>query len=407
VIFDSAGNLYGTTGLGGAYGSGVVFELSPAGASWTETVLYSFCSAPNCADGAYPWSSLIFDPAGNLYGTASNWANPQAQVFELSPSGGTWTEQVIYAFDNDMDLYGCPEAAGVTMDAAGNIYGAGPSTVFELSPNGSGGWTPTVIYTFTGPPRDGWIAALSTPVLDQAGNLYGTTNEGGASGGGTVYKLSPPTKKWQKGKWKETILYSFKGGKDGQGPFAGVVLDAAGNIYGTTGGGGKGFGGTVFELTAPVGKGSYREKILWSFTMNTSDGFAPMDSPILDSAGNLYGTTNLGGNPTTEEGAVFEVSGVPARTATTLTSSPNPSTYGQAVTFTAVVASNSGVPPDGETVTFKQGKTVLGTGALSGGSASFTTSALPVGTNLIKAVYGGDSTFSGSTHTVNQVVNAE
>jgi uncharacterized repeat protein (TIGR03803 family) len=148
-----------------------------------------------------------------------------------------------------------------------------------------------------------------------------------------------------------------------------------------------------------VGTGSYKEKVLWSF--NGADGAAPGDSLILDSAGNLYGTTQVGGS--SSAGVVFEVTGLPkVKTKTTLTSSPNPSTYGEAVTFTAVVTP---VPPDGETVTFEHGKTVLGTGSLSGGSASFTTSTLKVGTPAVEAVYGGDSKFAGSkSNVVKQVV---
>jgi len=297
------------------------------------------------------------------------------------------------------------------MDAAGNIYGTTTSTVYELSPNGKGGWTPAVIHTFTGPPGDG-IYAEGTLVLDNAGSLYGTTITGGTRNRGTVYKLSPGGS----GEWTEEILYSFTDAlkdRDGAYPYAGIVFDAGGNIYGTTAGGGEGpkeqGRGTVFELVAPIGPGSYKEKILHHFF--GGDGLWPVGaSLILDSAGNLYGTTQEGGSTfyavqDPGYGVVFEVSGVRATTATTLTSSPNPSTYGQAVIFTAVVVSNSGVPPDGETVSFMKGKTVLGTGSLSGGTATFTTSTLPTGTHSITAAYGGDTKFFGSTsNKVKQVV---
>ena len=283
--------------------------------------------------------------------------------------------------------------AGLAMDADGNIFGTTEKTVFELSPNGNGGWNSTVLHTFTGAPKDGQYAE-STPVLDQAGNLYGTTEYGGAANQGTVYELSPGN-----GTWTEYVLYSFKGGKkdDGGYPFGGIAFDASGNIYGTTLNGGKYGGGTVYELVAPVGKGSYKEKVLWS--INGTDGSEPYDALILDSAGNLYGTTEGGGQY--GGGVVFEVT-PPAATATTLTSSPNPSTYGQAVTFAAVVAP---APTDGETVSFMKGKTVLGTGSLSGGSASFTTSTLPLGGNAVTAVYGGDTHLASSTsNAVKQVV---
>jgi uncharacterized repeat protein (TIGR03803 family) len=287
VIFDSVGNLYGTTQLGGSNGQGVVFELSPVGGSWTETILYNFCSQAGCADGAEPLTGLIMDPAGNLYGTTSSGA-----VFELSPSGGGWTEQVIYNVATSFN-------ASLTMDAAGNIFGAGDSTVFELSPNGNGGWDPTVIHAFTRYPAEG-ILPEGTPLLDKAGNIYGTTALGGAKNYGIVYKLSPG----KKGRWKDQILYSFKSGKDGANPWAGIVFDAAGNIYGATHNGDESDGGTVFELVAPVGTVKYyREKILWRFT--GMDGYWPFGSLIWDSAGKLYGTTVFGGS--NGVGVVFEV----------------------------------------------------------------------------------------------------
>ncbi len=300
VIFDSVGNLYGTTYNGGAIGAGVVFELSPVGTSWTETVLYNFCSQEGCADGGTPASGLIMDPAGNLYGTTLCCGKYQdGVVFELIPSGGGWTEQVIYNIDtlNYYFLYN----PGLTMDAAGNIFGATVSTVFELSPNGNGGWTPNVIHTFTGSPKDGNIA-MGTPVLDKAGNLYGTTWAGGKDNLGTVYKLRPG----KKGKWTETFLHTFKGGKDGYAPSAGIVFDAVGNIYGTTEFGGRSDSGTVYELVAQVGKGSYKEKILWSF-FYCYGGCTPMSSLILDSAGNLYGTAMGPEGWPNPEGVVFEV----------------------------------------------------------------------------------------------------
>ena len=280
LIFDSLGNLYGTAYGGGATGNGAVFELSPVGAGWMETVLYSFA---NDGDGANPTYGLIFDPAGNLYGTNS------AGVFELSPSGGGWTGQVIYSTS---------PSAGLTMDASGNIFGVTSSTVFEASPNGSGGWNPTVIHTFSY--YEGGGSVTGTPVLDQAGDLYGATSLGGNRALGTVYKLTPVEKGKTKGEWKEEILHSFRGLRSGFWPFAGVVLDVAGDIYGTTTAGGRYEVGTVFELVALPRKGAHKFEILWSF--NQQDGWLPGSSLILDSAGNLYGTAaSLG------DGLVFEV----------------------------------------------------------------------------------------------------
>jgi uncharacterized repeat protein (TIGR03803 family) len=391
VLFDSEGNLYGTTYGGGVYGYGVVFELSPVGTGWTETVLHSFAGG---TDDANPLNGLIMDTAGNLYGRTYASGGGNGSVFELSKSGDGWTKQVIYS--------GAPGFAGLTMDAAGNIFGVASNggaidVAFELLPNGNGGWNPTVIHTFSGGTTDGLVAE-GTPVLDHAGNLYGTTLGGGSKNNGTVYKLS----RGMNG-WTEKILHSFEGGSnDGSDPLAGIVFDAAGNIYGTTEFGGNPLAGTVYELVAPVGTGVYKEKVLWKF--DTTDGYEPIDSLILDNAGNLYGTTPEGG--TNGCGVLFKVNVPTAWSTTTLTPSPNPSTYGEAVTFTAVVTSKLGAPPDGETVSFMKGTTVLATVALSGGSASFTTSTLPVGTNAIKAAYGGDSKFGYSTsNTVKQVVN--
>ncbi len=386
VTFDSVGNLYGTAYGGGANGYGVVFKLSPEGASWTETVLYSFAGG---TDGANPVSGLIMDPVGNLYGT-SNRGDGTSEVFELSPSGGGWTEQVIY-----QENYG-GSLAGLTMDAEGNIFGptinafTGLASVFELSPNGNGGWTPTVIYNFPCTRRRCPIGAYpdSPLVLDPAGNLYGAAlYGGGAESYGTVYKLSPGN-----GTWKGVLLHDFKGGPtDGSHP-TGIVINARGNIFGTTQQGGKHGSccgdGTLFEL---VPGGSY--KVLWNF--NDADGFWPSGAPVLDSAGRLYGTTVLGGSR--GNGVAFKVDPKPAATTTEFSTSPDPSTYGQPVTFTAVVTSSAGAPPDGETITFREGKTVLGTGTLSGGSASFTTSTLNVGVMFPEAVYGGDPDFLGST----------
>ena len=301
VVFDGTGDLYGTTYGGGANGFGVVFELSPQGANWKEAVLHTF-SGP---DGAGPVNGLIFDSESNLYGTTLTGGDSGfGTVFELSPTGGEWTEEVLYSISGSS---GGISYAGVTMDAAGNIFGTTESTVFELSPNGSGGWNPTVIHTFTGPTKDGSFPQ-GTLVFDKAGNLYGTTQTGGAKDDGIVYELSPITKGKKKGTWTEKILHSFRGSKaDGSNPWAGIFFDGAGNIYGTTIEGGKygqedGGYGTVFELIAPVGKGGYKEKVLWNF--DVTDGLNPAAGLILDNAGNLYGTT-LGGLD--GYGMVFEV----------------------------------------------------------------------------------------------------
>ena len=291
VILDSAGNLYGTSYDGGSngceIGCGDVFELSPmGGGGWTETVLYTF---PGGAGGQLPLNSLIMDSAGNLYGTAyTGGIGAGGIVFELSPSGGGWTEKTIY----ETSISG-----GLTMDPAGNIFGVTSvmGAVFELSPDGKGGWNSTVIYATSKSPKSNYL--MSTPVLDAAGNIYGTSGYSGVKKYGTVYKLS----RGRTGKWTGKVLHAFAGSPaDGSNPYGGVVLDAAGHIYGTTAYGGSSGDGVVFEL---VGKGNYTEKVLWNFT--GANGNRPEASLTLDAKGNLYGTTLDGGSGSA--GVIFEV----------------------------------------------------------------------------------------------------
>jgi uncharacterized repeat protein (TIGR03803 family) len=359
--------------------------LSPAGASWTETIPFSECPQ---GDGIAPMNGLIIDPAGNLYGTTLENGPLPGTVFELSPSGGGWTYQTIYR---------APTSSGLTMDAPGNIYGATSSTVFELSPNGDGGWNPAIIHTFAGYPYDG-IDAEGTPVLDRAGNLYGTTYEGGVYNRGTVYVLS----RGQNGEWTEKILYSFPGGKNGANPAAGIVFDAAGNIYGTTALGGSNGHGTVFELAA-LGSSHYQQTVLWTF--NGTDGEDPLGSLILDKASNLYGTTNSGGS--SNAGVVFEVTGVRLAPATTLTSSLNPSIYGQKMIFTATVTTSGSLSPTGTVAfTWGGGLYTIGTATLnSSGVATLIKSNLSADSYPLNAVYKGDANNLGSWSPVlNQVV---
>jgi uncharacterized repeat protein (TIGR03803 family) len=405
---DSAGNLYGTMPEAGLYNGGVLFELSPTGTGWAETVLHSF-GGPG--DGTAPANGVIMDPkTGNLYGlTAGNsyQSYTPAMVYELSQSAGSWVESIIYTLPNQDEV---TATARLVMDAAGNIYGNSSKTVFELSPNGQGGWNPAVLHTFTVPPSSDGYGANGTPVLDSAGNLYGATTLGGSKDCGTVYKLSPG----KTGVWIEKILYSFACTVAAYEPVSGIVLDAQLNIYGTLETGGSFGDGAVFELVAPVGTGSYKQKTLFSFGANTGcslywDGRNPLANLTWDSAGHLYGTTESGGtvcNGPIGYGVVFEVNPSAAATTTTLSSSPNPSVYGQTVVFSATITSSNGAPPDGETVTFEQGTTVLGTGTLSGGTATFADSTLAVGTKPITAVYGFDFNFIGSkSKTDSQVIS--
>jgi uncharacterized repeat protein (TIGR03803 family) len=363
VSFDSLGNLYGTAYAGGVNGYGVVFELSAGQSGWTEQVLYSFANTP---DGANPVNGLVMDAAGNLYGTTyAGGGGGNGAVFELSPSAGNWTEQVIY---NMTSTY-----AGLTMDANGNIFGAAYRAVFELVPNGKGGWQPTTIFNFANGSKDG-IALDGTPVLDSAGNLYGTTYAGGTNATGTVYKLTPSG-----GGWELKILYTFS--KNAGHPLGGLLLDSLGNLYGTATQGGTFTDGVVFKLI-PTENGGYTYKVLFSF--NGEDGNAPDGSLIMDSAGYLYGATYLGGS--SGDGAVVVVNPNATPTTTKIRSYPNPSNLGQVVTFTATVTP---APPDGELVTFEP----IGQAPLKGGKAIFKTSSLPVGKTNVRAVYWGDLNF--------------
>ena len=238
VVFDSAGNFYGTTSLGGAYGNGAVFEVTRSG---VESVIYSFTGG---SDGTNPAAGVTLDSHGNLYGTTSfGGANGVGVVYELSPSGSNWTETVLYSFQGQSD--GQNPVGGVILDQEGNLYGGtfdggvnGGGTVYELSPSG-GGWTMTILYSFAG----GYGGPYNKLTFDAKGNLYGTTNAEGANGLGSVFKLTPAN-----GNWTFTDLYDFQGGNSGASPYGSLAVDAHGNIFGTAVVGGKKNQGVVFEI---------------------------------------------------------------------------------------------------------------------------------------------------------------
>ncbi|MGB8889517.1 MAG: choice-of-anchor tandem repeat GloVer-containing protein [Candidatus Korobacteraceae bacterium] len=257
VAFDNAGNLYSTTFSGGSGGSGnnngIVFKLTPSGGGWTESILYSFQAA---GDGANPAAEVIFDNAGNLYSTAELWGpGSNGTVFRLTPSGGGWTEDTLYPFQGGND--GGYPYAGLISDQSGNLYGAttcdgsgAGGTAFQLTPSG-GSWTFSLLHSFT------WNGTCTygpgpwySLTMDQAGNLYGTTYEGGANGVGTVFKLAPSG-----GGWTYTDLYDFTPVSGGNSPYSNVVIDSQGNLYGTAAVGGtgscgsNGWCGVVWEIT--------------------------------------------------------------------------------------------------------------------------------------------------------------
>jgi len=312
VTFDSSGNLYGTTVNGGSYHLGEVFQLMQAASGrWTEKVLYSF----NGTDGQNPYAGVVIDAAGNLYGTTVGGGAyvGYGTVFRLSPDkNGKWKVTILHSFNND-GVDGVQPHGGLVFDAAGNLYGTtasggsshckgpGCGTVFELSPGNNGQWTETILYAFRG---DDGGNPLGTLIFDKSGNLYGTAETGGpyhancADGCGTVFRLSPGSN----GQWTEKVLHAFGKGIDGELPTSGVILDRAGNLYGTTASGGLIGTGTVFELT-PHKDGDWSETLLHHFLDNGKDGAGP-NGVILNRAENtLYGTTANGGKAV--QGTVF------------------------------------------------------------------------------------------------------
>jgi len=313
LVFDTAGNLYGTTHEGGKYkcidGCGTVFELvHKASGAWTEKVLYSFND--NGIDGTYPDGGLIFDAAGNLYGTTvGGGQNGHGAVFELTlQANGKWTDTILHSFNaNGIDGYS-PEA-GLIFDATGNLYGTtyeggadSYGAVFELTPAGGGVWNETILHNF-GNGTDGNEPEASL-VFDANGSLYGTTSRGGTNGSGTAFELTPAGG----GVWDEAILHNFGSGTDGANPSAALIFDDHGNLYGTTSasaynGGGTQYDGMAFELT-PAGGGNWTETVLHNFLSGT-DGSSPYGALTFDSAGNLYGTTSSGG--AYSGGTVFEI----------------------------------------------------------------------------------------------------
>jgi uncharacterized repeat protein (TIGR03803 family) len=378
LIFDASGNLYGTTEIGGAYGYGTVFQLTPnSDGSWTESVLYSFSGG---SDGAKPSVGVIFDASGNLYGaTTGGGDHGSGAVFKLTPNlDGTWTESVLYSFTGGADglwpgiwivdatgaIYGtsmggafrCGDgvgcgavfkltpnadgtwtesvlhsfrtrgngdpAGGLIFDKAGNLYGATNGEdysqccglVYELIPLQDGSWQYKELHRFTQGDPAGFSPGASQLVFDQAGSLYSAAAWGGGGDGcgwggcGTVFKLTPGSD----GKWREHVLYRFKGGTDAEEPTAGVVFDASGNIWGTTlhGGGGNcssfwgGSGcGTVYKLI-PNPKGGWIEYVVHRF--RGPAGGNPWGGLVVDGNGNIYGAAS-GGGTSGSSGSVFEI----------------------------------------------------------------------------------------------------
>jgi uncharacterized repeat protein (TIGR03803 family) len=383
LIADRAGNLYGTTYYGGPC-CGTVYELSPPslpGGSWTEQVLYSFQGGN---DGGQPTAVLIMDGHGNLYGTTSNGGDGSSActyhcggVFELTPPaqpGGAWIFTALYAFQGGSD--GAAPMASLLRDPGGNLYGTtsaggdmlctgGCGTVFELFPPSApgGAWAEKVLYSFHGWP-DGYYP-MAGLVFDAQGNLYGTTIQGGKFGGnllceggcGTVFELLRP----QPGHaWTKTEIYLF-GGTDGVHPSGNLIVDGAGNFYGTTQMGGIGACshrvgcGNIYELSPPSQSGgAWTATNLYAFHgQESGEGYSPMAGVIRDGLGNLYGTTLKGGSSKgSAAGTVFK-----------LTRQPDGS-YTKSQFDLSTVSTGAQNPQGG--LMFGPGKAVTGTGSAGG-----------------------------------------
>ncbi len=239
VVVDTEGNVYGTTLLGGTYGNGTVYEIKPSG---VESVIYSFVGG---SDAVNPAAAVTLDSQGNIYGTApAGGAYGNGAVYKLTRSGSTWTESVLYSFQGTTD--GANPVGGIILDKAGNVYGGtfdggvnGGGTVYELSPSGES-WTFTVLYSFPG----GYGGPYNKLTFDAKGNLYGILNGESAHGFGSVFKLSPG-----KDGWTYSDVYDFTGGSDGGFPYCKLAIDAQGDIFGTAVIGGTDNQGVVFEIT--------------------------------------------------------------------------------------------------------------------------------------------------------------
>lgn len=275
--------------------------LSPLAFATSGRLLYSFTGQD---DGGYPNAPLAVDSKGDIFGTATfGGAHQSGTVFEFVRSAsGKFTFSTIYSFLGTSDGSG-PE--GIVVDASGNVYGVtgiggggcNCGLIFELSPSSNGQWTEETLYRFTG--GDDGSYPLAAMVLDSAGNLYGTASAGGSASAGTVFELSPSGN----GQWNFQVIYTFEAGTDGDVPYGGVIFDQAGNLYGTTVNGGTDNFGTIYELT-PNGKGTWAETILHNFGPNDlADGFNPYAGVTFDAAGNLWGTTQSGGEY--EDGTLY------------------------------------------------------------------------------------------------------
>ncbi len=305
LTFDASGNAYGTAVVGGLYGCGVVFKLTPASPNhWQETVLYNFTCG---ADGKNPYGGVTLDSHGNIYGTTAAGGSGGActgdgcgTVYELTPMG----ERVLYSFTGGDDGYG--PGGSVVFDRDGRLYGSTPDggafsqgVVYELARSG-GIWRQRVLHAFTGG-ADGGVGSLGSLLVDTGRDIYGVTESGGAHSAGTVFRLSPD----EDGTFDLTTLYAFKGQPDAGFAYGGLIGDGRGDLLGTTYYGGSSGAGAVFEVS-PEPLHRWKERVLYSFK-GGNDGSSPTSMLVLDSSGDLLGTTSAGGNTACSCGTVFKI----------------------------------------------------------------------------------------------------
>jgi uncharacterized repeat protein (TIGR03803 family) len=300
MVFAANGALYGTTAYGGGNRCnnttcGTAFRLSPPATAcksalcpWTETVIYRLVGGQQA--GVPTGGPLVFDQAGNLYGVAGYGATEHGVIYELTFTGGNWSEIDLGEADNS--------TSGVVFDNAGNLYGSntgvGYGGVYQLIHTGSG-WTQNQLYSIVDVTNDGFNTYAGV-ILDNAGDIYASTLGGGPGGGGTVFELLA-------GALNFSLLYGFNGGN---GPEESLAIDAAGNLYGTTMGGGMYSWGSVFKLSPSANGWIYTN--LYDFT-GGSDGGHPVSNVVIDAQGNLYGTASQGGNGSCNHGCgvVWEI----------------------------------------------------------------------------------------------------
>jgi uncharacterized repeat protein (TIGR03803 family) len=306
LVTDAAGNLYGNTVQGGDFNSGTVFKLTKTPAGWSEAVLYSFTSG---ADGGQAYGGVTLDAAGNIYGTTvvggQFGACPEdgcGVVWKLTNNGGSYSQSVIHYFQGGMeDGYG--PGGPLSFDAQGRLYGMTPGggefglgTIFQLTPTLAGPWDEVIIHDFSGG-EDGGGASKARLLIEGNGDIYGVATVGGLYGVGTVFRLSPAAG----GGFDYATLYAFQGAPDGVFPYGGVIRDAAGDLYGTTYYGGTQDVGVVYRLTEK--NGVWTETVLHQFKDGV-DGSYPISALVFGDDGALYGTTSSGG---AGHGTIFQL----------------------------------------------------------------------------------------------------